>query len=162
MTKKWVACTAAAMSLLISACYVDDGLGDKCLLVKKDPSDPTGKRALTIKESEIQALGNVDIISWGATECENMVCVRASNTPFSATPTTTDAVGFCSRACAENNPEACLTHDPSIDNNDPFECRALALDPEELIRITQEHPELIPPGVTSPFYCAKPLIYTNN
>lgn len=165
MTKTWVAASAAALLVMISACPVIDDLGADCTLVRADPTDTDpsdGTRSIPIKESEISGTPNMDIISFGATECENLVCVRAAGTAFSPNPAVTDATGFCSRACSENNTEGCLTGNAGIDNNDPFKCRSLALDPEELARIKQERPELIPPGVTSPFYCAKPLVYRNN
>ena len=157
MTKTWVACTAAAL-FCVSSCSPGDGLGDPCLLVKKDPSDPTGNRSITIKEYEIKDLANTDIISFGAPECENLVCIRAANTPVSSSPTTTDASGFCSRACSENNLAGCNTGNAGIDSGDPYACRSMALDAEALALIQQQHPELIPPGVDSPFFCAKPLV----
>ncbi|HZA49665.1 MAG TPA: hypothetical protein VE549_02930, partial [Myxococcaceae bacterium] len=54
--------------------------------------------------------------------------------------------------------DSCLTGKSGIDHGDPYACRALALDADELARIKQEHPELIPPSVTQPFYCAKPVV----
>jgi hypothetical protein len=160
MTKTWVACGAAALFLMTSACPKPDDLGARCLLVRADPSDTDprdGTRSITIKESEIATLTNTDIFSLGATECENLVCIRAANTPLSGTAGA-DATGFCSRACVENDADSCLTGDSGIDHGDPYACRSLALDAEALVDIRERYPDLIPPGFTSPFYCAKPVV----
>jgi hypothetical protein len=163
MTKTWVALSAAALSLVMSACLEPpDDLGSPCVLVRADPTDTDpndGTRSINILESDLEGLTDTDIISFGATECENLVCVRPANTPLGP-DRTVGAEGFCSRACAENVADACLTGDAARDNNDPYACRSLALDAEALAVLRQDHPELIPPGVTSPFYCANPLVPT--
>jgi hypothetical protein len=160
MTKIRVALSAAALCLVTSAysCGVPDGLGDSCILVKADPNDPDGLLSIPIKEGELTGLTDTDIISIGATECENLVCVRAANTPL--TDATADAKGFCSRVCVENNAEGCLTGDPAKDNNDPYACRSLLLDAETIALIQQQNPDRIPPGALSSTYCAKPLVPT--
>jgi hypothetical protein len=163
MTKIWVALSAAALCLVTSACPVIDDLGAPCILVKADPTDTDpsdGTRSINIQESEISGYTDTDIISLGATECENLVCVRSANTADPMTPPTADAPGFCSRACAENTADGCLTGDPGVDNNDPYACRSLALDAETIAIIKETRPDLIPPGFTSPFFCASPLVPT--
>lgn len=164
MTKTWMALAAAALSVAMSACVRDD-LGAPCVLVRADPTDTDssdGTRSIPIKESEIQGSDSTDIISFGATECENLVCVRPAGTPDTDPGVDNDATGICSRPCAVNEASSCETGNSGIDQTSPFTCRGLVLDEAALVEIQNRYPDLIPPNVVSPFYCAKPMVVSTN
>ncbi len=147
----------ALAALTFGGCAVSTDLGKECVLVRKDPNDPSGKKSIAIKESEIKP--NKDFISFGAVECEDLVCVRDLAYTRSAAPTD-DALGYCSRPCSQASTTGCPAAD-SADDKDParkLSCRPLILDAETLNAICQADANTCTRyfgDTKSPFFCAR-------
>ena len=151
----------AALSLCLVAaagCKAQTDLNMECTLVKKDPSDTTGKRSVAITAGELRANANRDVISFGATDCDDLVCVREAGAPLPASDAE-PVKGRCSRACA--GPEAtCLSYDENLDK-DPstaLVCRGLLLDQAVLASLRQSDEAAYRQyfgNNTSPFFCAR-------
>ena len=93
-----VATLLLGVPLFFNACRVATDLGLPCQLVKKNPDG--GTTSVPILESDLPG-GNKDFISFGATECEDLVCVRDAKVPRTGVPGAA-ALGYCSRACVPN------------------------------------------------------------
>ncbi|MBI3185257.1 MAG: adventurous gliding motility lipoprotein CglD [Myxococcales bacterium] len=152
---------ASLTALALAGCPVSTDLGQPCILVRKDPSDPTGKRSIAIKEGDpfIKDRAGKDFISFGATACEDFVCVRDSSFARPAgSLDTADAVGYCSRPCVQGS--TCPAANPQ-DNENPatrLSCRPLLLDVETLNAIKQADPQTFTKyfgDTTSPYFCAR-------
>jgi hypothetical protein len=144
-----------------TACTVTTDLGVPCTLVKKDPADTTGKQSLPMLESEVTA--GKDFISFGAVECEDLVCVRDSSyaPPAGTTPAPTDqAKGYCSRPCLQTSTTGCPAKD-SADDSNPLKrlsCRPLILDEATLNFICQSDAVTCKKyfgDTKSPYFCAR-------
>jgi len=142
-----------------AGCTQINDVGNPCVLVRKDPTDTDpsdGIRSIPIKESEIQ--GGKDFISFGATECEDLVCVRDANAEPNPNPDA-DATGFCSKPCLQTSADSCKTGRSDIDEGDqPFTCRPLLLDEGTLASIRQADPakyEQYFGDTVSPYFCAR-------
>ncbi len=126
-----------------SGCTNTTELGNDCTMVRRDPTDTDdsdGIRSVPMKESEIGAFK--DFISFGATDCEDLICVRDRSDPKGADPTA-NAQGFCTRTCIPGRADTCLTGNEDIDEGpDPFECRQLLLDDDTLATLRTEQPDL--------------------
>lgn len=160
----WAVVSAVAVGVLLSGCKAQTDLGKPCILVKKDPNDTdpsNGIQSIPIKESEITP--GKDFVSFGATDCEDLVCVRDANTP--AGDPNADATGFCSRSCVQTIPDSCDTGDDTIDKAKTYTCRSLILDEETLAAIKQNDPEKYRKyfgDTQSPYFCAKPQTDSNS
>ncbi len=153
--------------LWIAACGVPTDLGRPCVLVKRAAATtlPDGGVVAAadggtafITEGEIQA--GKDFISFGATECEDLVCVRDSTTERPANAKDTDpANGYCSKPCAQGSTRSCPAADPAHDKNAALRltCRPLLLDTETLALICQDKAtcDRYFGGTTSPYFCAR-------
>ena len=152
---KWFALVLSFGSV---ACTVQTDLGTTCVLVRKDPND--AKKSIPLLEKEIKA--NRDFISFGATECEDLVCVRDSSfrRPSNATDDS-QATGYCSRPCVPNSTLGCIAADDA-DNKEgaanKLSCRALLLDETTLAVIKTTDPATFTRyfgGTTSTYFCAR-------
>jgi hypothetical protein len=145
---------AALISL--GACRVATDLGRPCTLVKKNPDGGSG--SLAILEADLPV--NKDFISFGATECEDLVCVRDAAVPKSNIPNAT-ATGYCSRACVPNVSNGCPGANPDDDKdpNKKLGCRALLLDEQTLGVICTTQPATCQSigDTRSPFFCARAI-----
>lgn len=141
------------LAFTLSACNDFTDRGRECFLVKRDPADATGKRAIRIKESEMKV--NKDFISFGSVECDNRVCVRDSAfQPSAGVTNESDAIGYCSSVCTKGSTADC----PSVDSSKPLVCRALLLDEATLAAIKETDPALFSRffgETTSPFFCVR-------
>lgn len=154
---------ATAAAVLLSACPSATDLGRECVLIKRDPADTNpddGINSIVIRESEVTT--GKDFISFGATECDDLVCVRDARMPLSGDPTAA-AKGVCSRPCIPSNAASCDTGDRSIDEDDAarFNCRPLLLDEETLAAIREADPAKYQRyfGTTqSPDFCVGPTV----
>jgi hypothetical protein len=132
-------------------------LGVPCNLVRRNPD---GGASLLIREGEIPDGGRtVDFISFGATECEDLVCVRDGNVPFTGQPQA-PAVGYCSRACVPGSSIGCPAKDSADDNNPAkkLTCRSLILDETTLALLRSTDPAKFHQyfgETTSPYFCAR-------
>jgi hypothetical protein len=158
MMKTWAAVCAAVVALLTTDCTVPP-IGQPCTLVKKDPSDPAGLKSIPITEGEIANQQQKDYLSLGATDCEDLVCVRSANHwPDNPDPNAA-ATGECSTSCSPNAQGGCITGTHTDTEADAFTCRALVLDAEVLSMLRQQHPEWNLPQ--SEYFCARPLGVSN-
>lgn len=162
-----VATTWAVWALALSSlsgCKVQTDLGAPCNLVRRDPADTDpsdGVNSIPILESEVSTggAGARDYISFGATECEDLVCVRDRNfvgTRDQGSP----AEGYCSRPCEPTLSEQCPPQNEA-DLTDParaLSCRSLLLDQESLDALRTSDPEKfkrIFGENTTPNFCAR-------
>lgn len=140
-------------------CTPASDIGNPCILVRKDPTDTDpadGTRSIPIKEKEIQA--GKDFVSFGATECEDLVCVRGAATEPNPNPEA-DATGVCSKPCLQTSETSCATGNAELDKSSPFVCRSLLLDETTLAAIKQADPQKYAQyfgDTQSPYFCAKP------
>lgn len=143
-----------------SGCKAGSDLGKQCQMVKRDPNVDGGR--LFILNKEIKVGANKDFISFGAVDCEDLVCVRDSD--FAATAGADPegiAFGYCSRQCAPAT--VCAAEKPSDDNDAKLRlsCRALLLDAETLAALCNGSPEdrakceAYLGNVESPYFCAR-------
>lgn len=157
MIDRTLALAATLTVFSFAACNSISEVGKPCVLVKKNPDGGTG--SVPILESEVQA--NKDFISFGAVECEDLVCVRDLSTPRPATATdTTAAVGYCSKPCAQTSTTACRQYDEALDQKPETKtsCRALLLDESTLAAICQNDPTTCSGyfgNTKSPYFCAR-------
>lgn len=142
---------AALIVPMLFGCTNAGDNGRPCFLVKRDPADTNpddGVDRVRVTEGEIGQ--GTDFISFSATECEDLVCVREAGTAASGNPST-EAVGKCSRPCVGEGAEC-----PSAVSDLTLSCRALLLDVETLSKVRQADPvrfESAFGGTTSPFFC---------
>jgi hypothetical protein len=142
---------SALLAPLLSGCTNAGDNGRPCFLVKRDPADTDpsdGVDRVRITEGEIGQ--GTDFISFSATECEDLVCVREAGTETTGNPAA-EAVGKCSRPCAGEGAEC-----PSAVENLTLSCRALLLDTDTLSKVRQADPDRFENafgGTTSPFFC---------
>jgi hypothetical protein len=146
-------------ALLCGGCEVPSDTGKPCVLVKKDPTDPTGQGAVPVAPSDI--LFNQDFISFGSVECENLVCVRSAGTEVQTAGEgeAITVLGYCSEACNLTSTTDCsVTHpDTATDVKSSMGCRALLLDEIALADLKKNDPatyESIFGRNESPNFCA--------
>jgi hypothetical protein len=145
-------------ALLASACEVTTQLGQECLLIKQDPDRPGESTA--ILEREI--LPGQDFISFGVTDCEDLVCVRDANYVGDSNPDA-QAKGYCSQDCVEGSGKSgCEVTDTGVAENirTGITCRSLLLDQASLERLRQEDPVAYRRTFgenNSPYFCAVAL-----
>jgi|GEM_PF-270095 len=154
--------TLLASGLLFSGCKVDTDLGIPCHLVKADPTDPTGKKGVPITEADFpDGEPQGDLISFGSTDCDNLVCVQdAANRNWTGDPTNV-LMGYCSKPCIEGSATTCTPQQDTANDEDPglkMSCRSLLLDSATMSRLCQTDPEKCAQyfgGTTSPYFCAR-------
>jgi len=153
--------------VFLEGCRVATDLGRECTLVKKNPDGGPG--SVFILESELpdagtqSDAGTKDYISFGATQCEDLVCVRNANTPKTGVAGAV-ASGYCSRPCVPNASTGCpaANSDDENDTNNNLTCRALLLDEQTLAEICTNDPGRCQQiaGTLSPYFCARSVITT--
>lgn len=153
------AAVAAFAFVLATGCQPKTDLGKTCVMIRKDPSDTDpsdGTRSIDIKEDDVVA--GKDFISFGSTDCDDLVCVRDASDPKG--PAGGVASGFCSRSCIPTSEATCLTGEEATDRSSPFSCRSLILDETTLAAIKQADPKRYQEtfgDTQSPYFCAKPV-----
>lgn len=150
----------SAAALLASGCDVTTQLGVPCVLVKRDPTSDstTGVRSTPVLEGEIAE--NQDFISFGSTDCEDLICVRDADAPRDSDPNA-PAQGYCSQECVAGS-SSCEVTDTSVDEalRNRMACRPLLLDQASLERLKRDDPVTYRNtfGETnSPYFCAGEL-----
>jgi hypothetical protein len=132
-----------ALVLSMLACNSDTDLGKPgCHLLKAGPDGG----AENVIVGELSA--GKDFLSFGAVECEDLVCVldylgvsallaqATSNPALLADP----ATGYCSHPCAQGSSSGCTPQYSDL-QNDPtkvMSCRALVLDDETIAEICKD------------------------
>lgn len=120
-----------ALILLVVGCRAPSQLGEECAMVKRGAD---GGR-LFITNSEVKAAAGKDFISFGSTDCDDLICVRdADYAPPDGgvlNPNET-AKGYCSKSCIVGN--SCPSASAEMDANPRtrLNCRPLLLDAETL------------------------------
>jgi hypothetical protein len=142
-------------ALLCGGCEVTSDTGKPCVLVKKAAS---GEGAVPVSPNDI--VRGQDFISFGAVECEDLVCVRTGGTPIETTGegSAVQVLGYCSKACNANSTDCASTHpDTTEATRSSMSCRAILLDQLALTTLKREDPatyESIFGKNESPNYCA--------
>lgn len=129
--------------LLLAACTTPTDYGQPCKLVKRGPDG----KPVPIATGEIKVGAGKDFISFGATDCENLVCVIDTDAPAGTNPNA-PAVGYCSNRCQQGT--ECPSGDPAddLDPKKKLRCRALVLDEETLRSVNIG-------DLKSPYFCAR-------
>lgn len=151
----------ASLGVGLTGCVKSD-LGTECVLVRK--GDVDGGDAVAFLTNADVKKGQV-YISYGATECEDLVCVRDENFPEDTANPGLPAKGYCSKLCVpqdgptlNSNCPAANPDDNREDSPNRLSCRELTLDPETLAAYREADPEgaakHFPPD-TTPYYCAR-------
>jgi hypothetical protein len=167
----WLA--VAVLGTTELGCKKLNDLGSYCILVRRDPADTNpsdGISSIPVRQGELpQTTGPTssqrDYISFGSTECEDLVCVRDSSfseANESGLPVGPNfpAYGTCSSACSPSAQAGCQSADPAIDK-DPrthLSCRQLVLDDATLAHLRETDPVLYQQYFgtnTSPYFCAR-------
>jgi hypothetical protein len=117
--------------LAVVGCKASNQLGEECALVKRDPNVDGGR--LYVRNGELKVAAMKDFISFGSTDCEDLICVRdADYAPpdGGALQPNETAKGYCSKSCI--NESSCSS--PELDGNPQrrLKCRPLLLDAETL------------------------------
>lgn len=149
---------------VLEGCKVSTDLGTTCELVKRDPTDTSttgAARTVPIVEGDFDTEPTGDLISFGAVECEDLVCVQdAQHRTWTNNPST-KLFGYCSRSCVTGNADACSPQADGSNDSDPslmMACRSLLLDSATMGRLCQVDPakcEQYFGNNTSPYFCAR-------
>ncbi|RKH44244.1 adventurous gliding motility lipoprotein CglC [Corallococcus llansteffanensis] len=145
--------------LLLGGCEVTTELGKECRLVRKATTaeqETFGRDFMPILERDIAA--DQDFISFGALDCEDLVCVRDDASPRSDNPND-EALGYCSKECVEGTTTGCeVTRDDAAEGiKERMTCRPLLLDQAtlEAIKVADEAFYRRTFGENnSPYFCA--------
>ncbi|MFY0530089.1 adventurous gliding motility lipoprotein CglC [Archangium gephyra] len=141
--------------LLCGGCKVNSDIGKSCQLVKKS-TDPN-RESDPIYPDELTA--GQDFISFGALDCEDLVCVKDADMPLE-TAEDGRVLGYCSKACVPDElVDPCAVTDPlAIESvKDRMSCRALLLDQQALDNLRQKDPATYRSYFgdnNSPYFCA--------
>jgi len=148
------AVVAGMLVAIAAGCRPSTGLNLPCNLVRRLPDGGTG----FITEREVQEKKGTtkDFVSFGAVECDDLVCVRDATFPNS-TNLDGPAGGYCSAACSPGS--ACLSEKPEMDDDatTKLNCRPLLLDEATLGELCTTDPSACIDigGVRSPYFCAR-------
>lgn len=147
--------------LLMGGCDVTTELGKPCRLVRKATADEQAQgptKFVEIQEKDIAA--DQDFISFGALDCEDLICVRDDASPRSEDPQAV-ALGYCSKECVQGTTTGCeitrTVDDVQAGLKDRMTCRPLLLDQATLdaIRVADETYYRRTFGENnSPYFCA--------
>jgi hypothetical protein len=133
-----------AVALSMMACKADTDLGKPgCHLLKALPDGG----ATNVIVAELSA--GKDFLSFGAVECEDLICVLdvdgvaqvlAQATADKGASLGDPATGYCSHSCAQGNTTGCTPQYQDL-QNDPsmiMACRALVLDNDTIAEICKD------------------------
>ena len=123
---------AVRLSLLVlfavAGCKASSQLGEECTLVKRDPSDGG---SLFLTNGELPAGAGKDFISFGSTECDDLICVRDWDyAPLDGGGLNPNepAKGYCSRSCLIGSPCPASSAELDASPRTRLTCRSLLLD----------------------------------
>lgn len=149
-------------ALLASGCSVTSELGKPCVLVKKPTPEQEAEGLLSVPVLESEVAPRQDFISFGSTDCVDLICVRDADFPRNSDPNA-PAQGYCSKACVEGaDSTACevTETDVSEELRSRMACRSLLLDQASLEKLKAEDPALYQATFgdnNSPYFCAGTL-----
>lgn len=147
----------ALSSSSLVACVVSTDLNVTCALKKRARSADGGFTDMRVPVLYSEISANRDFIALGATDCEDLVCVRDSQAD-PVTDMSAPAMGYCSRPCTPGNDNPCPSQDSSLDKNPKtkLSCRALLLSDDTLSMACSDPVRCAELGGTrSPYYCAR-------
>ena len=142
---------AVLVSAALVACTASTELGKPCTPVKKlqdggTPCNPPAP-ANCVTVGELSA--GKDFVSFGATECEDLVCVvdqESASRQLSEAQRDAGAgldsaaTGYCSRACVQGNDSTCTPQYQDMQSvpGNAMTCRELVLDPAIIAEICKD------------------------
>jgi hypothetical protein len=152
---------AVLLCAALAACSANTELGKPCNLVKALPDGGVGD----VLVGDLSA--GKDFVSFGATECEDLVCVvdqasvslQLSAAQRDAGSLDAPATGYCSHACVQGNNSTCTPQYNDLQSVPglAMTCRELVLDPKIIADICQDPvkcQEFFGSNRTS-FFCAR-------
>jgi hypothetical protein len=162
-------------ALMLGGCEIKSDIGKGCVLVRKATEQelkdhPELGKTRGMMESELRA--GQDFISFGAVECEDLICVRDGDfdpeLAAGSDLTKTAAKGYCSKAClADSLQNSCVVTDPEAvaSVKDRMACRALLLDQKALEDLKANDPTTYANTFgdnNSPSFCAATPLPASN
>ncbi len=144
--------------LAVVGCRASNQLGEECAMVKRD-SD--GGR-LYVTNGEIKVGAMKDFVSFGSTDCDDLICVRDSDYAApdgGALNPNEPAKGYCSKSCI--NESSCANAELDADPRSRLKCRPLLLDAETLRQLCngsdadRARCKSSLGSITSPDFCAR-------
>jgi hypothetical protein len=144
MTRSLGLLTCAVLTFCFVGCSVYTDNGIPCDLIKSGADG-----GVKVLESEVTP--GKDFVSFGVTECENFICVRASSAPKSGDPNAV-ATGRCSSRCASEEARCGSANDAKLS------CRPLILDEVTLGKICLDSPQKCKElfgGPQGAYFCAE-------
>jgi hypothetical protein len=145
----------------LAACTANTELGKPCNMVKALADGGVG----AVVVGDLSA--GKDFVSFGATECEDLVCVvdqvsaslQLADAQRDAGSLDAPATGYCSRACVQGNNSTCTPQWEDLQSVPglAMTCRELVLDPKIIADICQDPvkcQEFFGSNRTS-FFCAR-------
>jgi hypothetical protein len=151
-----------AATLLCGGCEIKSDIGRRCTLVRKATAEeltahPELGKTRPILYTELKP--GQDFISFGMTECEDLICVR--DTSYAEPPEEDGlARGYCSKACVTDSLQNdCLVNasDAEASVKDRMVCRALLLDQQAMDDMRVNDPVAYRNTFgenNSPYFCA--------
>ena len=138
----------------LAGCPPQTDLNQPCTLVKSSADGG----AVPLLNNEIPNT-HTDFISFGSTDCDNLVCVRDADLPRDGGPNDI-AYGYCSQPCNPNGSSPCPSYDPNLDLNasTKLNCRPLLLDEQTLAAICNTDAGACQEffaNTNSPYFCAR-------
>jgi hypothetical protein len=129
------------------ACKQDPDVGQPCGMSLTDaagnPIDvPTGQ------EGQYCSLVGADYFRTGATECDNLVCIRSATGVCATNSQMVNVRRYCSKAC--------VSDDECFKSQTGLVCRAVVLDAAFLASLPPDVRQLYLGDVQSSNYCATP------
>jgi hypothetical protein len=126
-----------------AGCTEETDLGKECTLVSRGPS---GDREAILNRD---LRPGQEVISFGTTECDNLICVRDADFVGTSNAPGDPAKGYCSTDCTPPTgplaTDQCLTGNAQTDAPDSgtrLTCRPVLLEPAVLAALQANDPEL--------------------
>lgn len=143
--------------VLLTGCSEETEIGKPCQLVKKPTPEDAARNLRFSPVLNSELVEDQDFISFGASDCVDLVCVHDKDSPIVGDPSA-PATGYCSQSCIPGG-DTCdaVSGEASDDLKGRMSCRSLLLDQATLDRLRQENPESYRSTFgenTNPFFCA--------
>ena len=130
-----------AAVFMATGCKVETDLGKSCTMRRRatpEEEAASGDKAVTLTNADLDTAQ--DFISFAATECEELVCVRDVSSVEGGPDQ--PAKGYCSDECILGSTDSCEVTDDSVKPElaNRMTCRNLVLDQDALNILIQSDP----------------------
>lgn len=147
----------------LAGCTEQRDLGTRCILIRRGAEGGSSRQDILNRELTNPS---EEFVSFGVTDCEDLVCVRDADFEPQNTAPDAPAEGYCSAPCTPQTSSGPLATDPcatgrSEIDDDPaqrFTCRQMLMDEETLAAIKAEDEATYRRyfgGTETPYFCAR-------